>query len=380
MMGLIRKVIIPFIFIGALVATFYFTSLQHLSSKVNRGYPVGRGSSAFYVMNVTNTRANNSKGLQKVEQTIHSADKDQSENSTKFPSNFNQSIPYFPFGPAMKAANNNNNFGIIHRPADFRFDKGNHDVPYLLVLMLSRASNIMQRKAQRESCLSVKVARGRNVRSVFLLGKPKEEKLIADIKAEQEIYQDILMEDFDDTYKNLTLKVLMGMKWASEYCSNASWVMKVDDDVYVDLANAVALLEGVTTTVKTMIGRPIRNSKPVRDTNRKWFVSKEQYIAPVYPDYICGLGYFMSGDLPRLFYEESRSLPYFFLEDVFIGILAKRIGVIKHYNKGEFIFSNGTYDRSKISQAVAVHLSKPHLVTSFYKRKSAFYKAQNQEG
>ncbi|PIK39379.1 putative beta-1,3-galactosyltransferase 1-like [Apostichopus japonicus] len=133
----------------------------------------------------------------------------------------------------------------------------------------------MQRKAQRESCLSVKVARGRNVRSVFLLGKPKEEKLIAEIKAEQEIYQDILMEDFDDTYKNLTLKVLMGMKWASEYCSNASWVMKVDDDVYVDLTNAVALLEGVTTTVKTMIGRPIRNSKPVRDTNRKWFVSKE---------------------------------------------------------------------------------------------------------
>ncbi|PIK49093.1 hypothetical protein BSL78_14029 [Apostichopus japonicus] len=156
--------------------------------------------------------------------------------------------------------------------------------------------------------------------------------------------------------------------------------MKVDDDVYVDLTNAVALLEGVTTTVKTMIGRPIRNSKPVRDTNRKWFVSKEQYIATVYPDYICGLGYFMSGDLPRLFYEESRSLPYLFLEDVFIGILAKRIGVIKHYIHGEFIFSNGTYDRSEISQAVAVHLSKPHLVTSFYKRKSAFYKAQNQEG
>ncbi|XP_071819970.1 beta-1,3-galactosyltransferase 5-like [Apostichopus japonicus] len=360
MMVLKRKWMILLIFIGALMVTSYFTFLRHLSSKVD---PVDRGSSQFYVTNVTNTRVNNSKGLQKVEQTIYPSGNDGNESSPKIPSKLNQSIPYFPFAPAMKA-NNTHNFGIIHRPADFRFD--NQDGLYLLVLMLSRASNIMQRKAQRESCLSMKVVRGRNVRSVFLLGKPQEEKLLADIKAEQEQYQDILMEDFDETYNNLTLKVLMGMKWADEYYSNASWVMKVDDDVYVDLSNAVRLLEGLNTTVKLMIGLLYHNAVPFRNTNSKWFVSKEQYIAPVYPDYMCGLGYIMSGDLPRLFYEESMSLPYFFLEDVFIGILAKRIGVTMHPS-WKFIFNDGKYDRSSISQAVAVHLSKPDLVTSFYK-------------
>ncbi|PIK42759.1 putative beta-1,3-galactosyltransferase 1-like [Apostichopus japonicus] len=367
-MVLRRKWFILLIPISALVATFSFTTLQHPLSNVIRTIYVDRGSSAFYVSHVTNTRPNNSKGLQTGEQQKHPFDKDENGNSTKLPFQFNQSIPYFPFAPAMKAANNNRNFGIIHRPADFRFDKGNHDGPYLLVLMLSRASSITQRNAQRESCLSVKVARGRNVRSVFLLGKPKEEKLLADIKAEQEQYQDILMEDFDDTYNNLTLKVLMGMKWASEYCNNASWVMKVDDDVYVDLAQLVEILEGLTTTVKTMIGWRIHKAKPVRDTNHKWFVSKEQYIAPVYPDYLCGIGYVISGDLPRLFYEESMSLPYFFLEDVFMGILAKRIGVTMHHSR-KFETKHKKYVKSSKSDAVAVHLSKPHLVTSFFKAK-----------
>ncbi|PIK35360.1 hypothetical protein BSL78_27813 [Apostichopus japonicus] len=158
----------------------------------------------------------------------------------------------------------------------------------------------------------MKVVRGRIVRSIFLLGRPKDEKIAAKIKGEQEEYRDILMEDFSDTYNNLTLKVLMGMKWASQHCSDASWVMKVDDDVYVDLANTVDFLERLPTSVKTMSGHMFQTARPIRDKTSKWFVTKTQYTGSVYPDYFCGMCYIMSGDLPRLFYEDSTILPYFF--------------------------------------------------------------------
>ena len=44
-----------------------------------------------------------------------------------------------------------------------------------------------------------------------------------------------MREDFLDTYQNLTLKTLAGVKWAGQFCGQAEFVMKTDDDMYVDL-------------------------------------------------------------------------------------------------------------------------------------------------
>ncbi len=38
-----------------------------------------------------------------------------------------------------------------------------------------------------------------------------------------------------DTYHNLTLKTVMGLKWASIFCPQAKFVLKTDDDIYVNL-------------------------------------------------------------------------------------------------------------------------------------------------
>jgi hypothetical protein len=41
---------------------------------------------------------------------------------------------------------------------------------------------------------------------------------------------------FQDTYHNLTLKTVMGLKWTSIFCPQVKFVLKTDDDIYVNVA------------------------------------------------------------------------------------------------------------------------------------------------
>jgi beta-1,3-galactosyltransferase 1 len=45
---------------------------------------------------------------------------------------------------------------------------------------------------------------------------------------------DTLLEDFSDTYLNLTLKTTFMLKWAATACPRVKYVFKLDDDVYVN--------------------------------------------------------------------------------------------------------------------------------------------------
>ena len=41
--------------------------------------------------------------------------------------------------------------------------------------------------------------------------------------------------DFLDTYYNLSYKNVLGKLWVSNFCEQADFVIKTDDDVFVDL-------------------------------------------------------------------------------------------------------------------------------------------------
>jgi len=77
------------------------------------------------------------------------------------------------------------------------------------------------------------------MRVIFMLGSSNDSQLDSKIKNESKIYGDIVQETFQDTYLNLTLKTIQGIKWVSEYCSKVKYVLKVDDDV---LVNSYSLL------------------------------------------------------------------------------------------------------------------------------------------
>jgi hypothetical protein len=56
------------------------------------------------------------------------------------------------------------------------------------------------------------------VKHIFLVGQSFNTTLNELIIQESKLYKDIIQGDFVDTYFNLTMKILMGLKWTHLYC------------------------------------------------------------------------------------------------------------------------------------------------------------------
>jgi hypothetical protein len=81
-----------------------------------------------------------------------------------------------------------------------------------------------------------------NVKVIFLLGQLKNATFQSNVTTESETYGDILQEGFIDTYANLTVKSLMLLKWFSQECHKVPYVLKTDDDMYINLKQLFQLV------------------------------------------------------------------------------------------------------------------------------------------
>ena len=70
------------------------------------------------------------------------------------------------------------------------------------------------------------------VKMVFILGQDTVRHKSLLLEAEEN--NDLIIEDFHDTYLNLTLKTTFLLKWITAKCSKVKHVFKVDDDVFVN--------------------------------------------------------------------------------------------------------------------------------------------------
>lgn len=126
------------------------------------------------------------------------------------------------------------------------------------------------------------------LKHVFLLGQTRE-NLHERILGEHQQYGDLVQGNFIDAYKNLTYKHVMGLKWASQYCPNAKFILKTDDDVFVHLYGLKELLGKRLSREKDLISCLIHKKLPVlRDVSSKWYVSEKEFARNFFP--ICCSG------------------------------------------------------------------------------------------
>ena len=126
----------------------------------------------------------------------------------------------------------------------------------------------------------------------------------------------------------------MLLKWFSQSCNHVPYVLKTDDDVYVNLNN---LYKVASTNQKTnlLLGTLICGATPIRDPYNKWFAPKYMYSKKRYPNYLSGTAYLMSRAVATTLYDNSIKLPVFHMEDIFItGILAQFSGIRPQDNVG----------------------------------------------
>ena len=195
----------------------------------------------------------------------------------------------------------------------------------LLMVVTSTVNSYVRRQAIRGTWLSVTLNNTHpHIRHVFLFGYTNEKEAVK-LKKEYHVHHDIIQQSFNDSYKNLTLKTLMGLEWAGRFCPTAKYIMKTDDDMFVNVTNVLRLtrqpnLDKVVFGVCFQVGHPIRNIKS------KWYASKLNYPEQSYPGFCSGTGYVMSKRVASDIVRVSSSVPFFHLEDVYTAICVRRLG------------------------------------------------------
>ena len=128
----------------------------------------------------------------------------------------------------------------------------------------------------------------RNVKVVFIIGQADNETQQLKIKGESDEYGDIIQESFVDTYQNLTIKSLMLLKWFEQNCHQTQYVMKSDDDMYINLQKLNDLVK-TNQDPYLLVGHLLRHGAPIRESRHKWYVPYHVFPESHYPLYLAGI-------------------------------------------------------------------------------------------
>ncbi|KAM6930964.1 beta-1,3-galactosyltransferase 2 [Xenentodon cancila] len=203
--------------------------------------------------------------------------------------------------------------------------------------------------------------------TLFYAGLPswgQQSRLQEALQQESRLHADIIQMNFMDNYQNLTIKTMMMMKWVATYCPSASYAMKVDADIFVNVYYLMQRL-GSFPRLGFITGSLIRDGTPRRDPRSKWYLSEEQYPESSFPPYVSGAGYVFSTDLAGRISWASRFVRMIPLEDVYVGLCLHVLDVRPMYSydllflRNLFEIKNLPYDRCTFARLFIANGFKP---------------------
>lgn len=229
-------------------------------------------------------------------------------------------VPYVSPGPYLVEYPAQYHF-IINEPLRCR------DLRPFLVLMVPVApNNRKHRDAIRQTWGGHTVIQDKAVALFFILGRQTGVQLEDQLLQESRDHQDLIQADFVDCYKNLTIKTMVMMEWLDAHCSDAAYAMKIDSDMFLNVAKLVAVLTNAPRTAY-LSGLVERAAGVLREPSSKWFVPVQVFPRAVYPPYALGLGYVFSTDLPRKLVAASTHVKALYIEDVYVGMCMDHLAI-----------------------------------------------------
>ena len=162
----------------------------------------------------------------------------------------------------------------------------------------------------------------------FVCGHDTKVEVESAVQNESAVYGDILRLNYTETYSLLAFKTMSSLWLASTM--DVQFIVKVDDDVYLHVPKMIWWLKTSSLPEKLYAGSVEYGANINRNPKHKWFVSEQFLNDSWFPPYCNGPFYILSKsallELLKVSSNEGLSTP-FPLEDAYIGILAKRVGI-----------------------------------------------------
>ncbi|XP_076088410.1 beta-1,3-galactosyltransferase 5-like [Mytilus galloprovincialis] len=196
-----------------------------------------------------------------------------------------------------------------------------HDKVLLAILIFSNPSNIERRKVIRETWLS---DINSSIRYTFVVARKANSDHKKQLQEEIDEHKDIVQFDFIDSYKNLTFKTISSFKWIMTVCPRASYVLKIDDDMWLNKKALTSIL--LHGAIKGAIGGNChRGESPIRDPENKYYISWRSYPYGIYPPFCSGTAYVMDFQVMKAIVNVSKDVPYFPLEDIYVALCMTKL-------------------------------------------------------
>lgn len=152
-----------------------------------------------------------------------------------------------------------------------------------LVAINSASTNLHRRQAIRETWSNwVKES---NETLLFFLATPDDHFLKKELELENYYYDDLVLLSVKESYYLLSYKQLATMSWATDNCLGIKFLIKCDDDMFVNWPKLNKLLTENQNRTNTIFGRQNLNLRPNRDKHSRWFMPKELYPSDHYPEF-----------------------------------------------------------------------------------------------
>lgn len=207
---------------------------------------------------------------------------------------------------------------------------GSESDKLLLLAIFHISADFIEMRSVIRSVWTQIVAEEPSVRAIFAVGMSDRKYVNDYIRLEAQLYNDILQEDYVESYFNLTTKVLGGFKYVMENCmSNVEFVMRINDDIMINMPSLAKYLKSLVKMKQTnnlFLGEIFGGQPVVRDpVYKRFYVSYEQFPHETYLPYMGGSVYMFSIDLIPKVYDIARYVVYepfsVWLEDVYFGML-----------------------------------------------------------
>jgi len=236
----------------------------------------------------------------------------------------------------------------------------NSSIEVVICVPISR-KNKDGRQTIRETWGSLRRINGVNLAFAFFIGSgpPREDSSIqSTIDNEVKIHSDIIQGSFVDSYNNLTLKSIFLLKWVTQYCNHSRFVLKADDDMYINIPLLIRRLQEVfieQTGKPFVLGSVQHGAVPQRGVSSKWRTSREQFPGNVYPDYCSGTAYAMSREAAVAIAKVTSSVKFCWMEDIYITGMCTQKARVPVVNDWRFTYQTPRDTGVEMSTRISGH-------------------------
>ena len=119
----------------------------------------------------------------------------------------------------------------------------------------------------------------------------------------------------------------MLLKWYNQKCTHVPYLLKCDDDVFINTKNLHSLVSMITLD-DALLGYLWCDNYPRRHIREKNYTPVSVYGQDTFPPHLNGPGYLISSSAAQKLFRAARHVPWFIWEDVYLtGMVARAAGL-----------------------------------------------------